>query len=120
MGTAVAQVPQDTIGGNAFVNAHDWPNQAFNGCPLAFADEPAHEVLRVDDADDVVDRAAVDGQPGIRALGDDADHLVERGGDVYRRYTRARNHQLLRLAQVQPQRALQPLVLIRLEQATIP
>ena len=45
--------------------------------------------------------------------------LVQRRVDVERRDLAARHHQLLGLPQVQPQRALQPAVLVGLEQAAV-
>ena len=48
-------------------------------------DEPAHEILRVQHADDVVDRVAIDRQARVRALRDEPDHFVERRVDVDRR-----------------------------------
>ena len=71
------------------------------------------------DADDVVERVAIDGQPRERALRDDADHFVQRRVDVERRNLAARHHQLLGLSQIQPQRALQTAVLVGLEQSAV-
>ena len=115
----LAQLAQDAIGGDALVHAGIGRirlGERGAGPPF---DEPAHEVLRVQDADDVVDRVAIDRQPRVGALRDDADDLVQRRVDVERRDLASRHHQLLGLAQVQPQRALQSAVLVGLEQAAV-
>ena len=82
-------------------------------------DEPANEILRAEDADDVVDRAAIDRQPRVGTLRDDADDLVEWRVDRERRDALPRNHQLTCLPQVQPQRTLKTAMLVGLEQAAV-
>ena len=120
MRAPLAKLAQDAIGGDALVDASASARiRSASVVVAALGDEPAHEVLRVQDADDVVDRVAVDGQPRVRALRDDADDLVERRVDVERGDLAPRHHQLLGLTQIQPQRALQPAMLVGLEQSAV-
>ena len=63
--------------------------------------------------------AAIDRQPAVRAGGDEPEHVVERRRRVDRRQARARDHQLPRGAQAEPQRPVQPHLLVRLEQAAV-
>ena len=63
--------------------------------------------------------AAIDRQPAVRARRDDAEHFVERHGRVERGEPRARHHELARGAQPEPQRAVQPHLLLRLEQPAV-
>jgi hypothetical protein len=72
------------------------------------------------EADDVVDGVAVDGETRVGALHQEGDHLLQRSVDVDGGDLPPRHHQLLRLAQVQAQRALQPQVLVWLEQSAVP
>ena len=71
------------------------------------------------DADDVVERVAEDRQPAVRARRDDAQHVGHRRREVERRQAFARHHQLTGVAQAEPERAVQPHLLLRLEQAAV-
>ena len=104
---------------HAFVHARNGSQQAGERLVRAAAHAPAHQVLRMEHADDVVDRVAVDRQPRKRTLGDDGDDLGQRRVDVDGRNLPARHHQLLCLPQVKPKRALQPAVLVGFEQAAV-
>jgi hypothetical protein len=74
----------------------------------------------VQDADDAVERAAVNGQTAVRARGDEAEHILERRGRLDGSEPLARDHQLSRGSQAEPERAMQPNLFERLEQATVP
>ena len=76
-------------------------------------------VLGVEDADDVVERAAEDGQAAERARGGDPQHVAKRRRELDGREPRARHHQLPRVAQAEAQRAMQANLFLRLEQAAV-
>jgi len=114
-----AQLAQYAIHRDALVDAGDWPKKTRQGGIRTFADPPADEILGMQHPDDIVDRAAVDGQPRERALRDDADRFRKRRGDVERRNPSPRDHELFGLTKVEPQGALQPLVLVGFEEAAV-
>ena len=78
-----------------------------------------HDVLRVEDAGDVAERAAVDRQPAVGARGDDAEDVAQRRRDVDGRETVARHHQLARVAEAETKRAVEPHLFLRLEQSAV-
>ena len=58
--------------------------------------QDAEEILRVEDALDLIDAVAIDGVAAVAALHDDVEHLVERGVDLDRLHLRPRHHHLAR------------------------
>ena len=105
----LAIVAQHAVRGHALVHGRDRADQLGERRLPAAVHEPLHQVPGVQHADDVVERLAIDRQPRIRARGHDRHDLVERRVDIQRRHAAPRHHQLLRLPEVQLQRALQPL-----------
>ena len=78
-----------------------------------------HDILGVQDADDAVERAAIDRQTAVRAGRDEAQDFVEAASRLDRREALARHHQLPRGAQAEPQRAMEPHLFLRLEQTAV-
>ena len=116
---SLAQVAQDAVDGHALVDARDRADHVRERFAGPAAHQPPHEILRVQHADDVVDRIAIDRQAGIRALRDEPDHVVQRRRDVDRGDLGPRDHQLLRLPEVQAKRAAQAAMLVGFEESAV-
>ena len=57
-----------------------------------------HQILAVQDSDDVVQNALVDRKSGIARALDDQQDLIERRADIDRRNLHSRHHDVLDLA----------------------
>src|SRR5258707_709327 len=68
----------------------------FRGAALAALQKPQH-VLDVDEAEDVIDVSAVDGNTGTLGGGKNAENFVERSFDGKKMQVRARNHDFANL-----------------------
>jgi hypothetical protein len=82
-------------------------------------DVAMHQVLDAEDADDLVARAAEGREPAERTGRDDVERVRPRRRDVDHRQAIARDHQVARGGPAEPQRFLQPLLLVWLEQPAI-
>ena len=118
MAAALPQEREQSIGRHRLGHPDDRPQQRRDR-QVAGLHEPRDDVLDVKNADDGVERAAIDGHPAVGARRDDAKHFVERHGLVDRDEPGARHHELLRAAQAETQRAVQPDLLLRLQQPAV-
>ena len=124
VGALLAHISQESIGGEAVVHFRDRPQERRQRPPcltlaLGAADEIQHDVLGVEDADDVVGPLTVDRQPAVGTRGDLAENFRERRRHFDCRKACPWNHQLARRAQPQPERLVQPHLLLRLEQSAV-
>src|SRR5262245_59340498 len=119
MRSALAKIFEDPIGADALVHRWNRANEFCERRAWTSLDEPADQILRSQDADDVIEAFAIDRHPRVGTLRDDADDLVEWRVDRDCRDPLPRHHQLATLAQVQPEGTLQSAMLVRFEQAAI-
>ena len=118
MDAALAQEREQSIGRHRFGNP-DNRSQQRRDRQVPGLHEPRDDVLDVKDPDDGVERAAIDGQPAVRARRDQTKHLLERHRLVNRDEPAARHHELTRAAQPETERAVKPDLLLRLEQPAV-
>ena len=100
-------------------HAHERAQQRLDGGRRTGRDVPMHQVLDAEDADDVLARAAEGREPAERTGRDDVERVRPRRRDINHRQAIARDHQVASRRPAEPQRLLEPLLLIRLEQPAI-
>ncbi len=81
--------------------------------------EGGDDVLGVEDANEFAGRPLSDGETAVRARCHDAQDLFERGGGIDDGQSFARDHQLSRRAQPEPQRAVQSHLLLGFEEPAV-
>ena len=117
---ALAQKAEQPIGRHRVGDPQDRSDEARERAGTAALEEVGHDVLGVQDAGDVGDRAAIDRAAGctgsvatIRRTSLIGVRDLDRGQAI------TRHHELARVAQPETQRAVEPHLLLRLEQAAV-
>ena len=119
MRSPLAQFAQHAIGRDAFVHGRDGANQSRDRGVRSVRTNQRTRSFVCSTPTMLSSESAIDRQARVGALRHDADHLMQRRVHVERCNLGARHHQLARLSQIEPQRALQPAMFVGLEQPAI-